>query len=159
MPSLRPQPVTPAPGDVEQLRHGMPGYRLRLPEKVHPVSAGVKGGIVGGLVMPLPALAYGLLSGHGIWWPVNLLAGMVLPGIGRMSDDELEQFHPTLLVLGLVIHVVVSLILGLIYGVLMPTLPRSPQADGLGSAADAATVDRRELRCARRCESGRPLGH
>ena len=30
----------------------MPGYRLRLPEKVHPISAGIKGGLVGGLVMP-----------------------------------------------------------------------------------------------------------
>ena len=110
----------------------MPGYRLRLPVKVHPVSAGVKGGIVGGLVMPLPAMAYGLLSGHGIWWPVNLLAGMMLPGIGSMSDEELSQFHPTLFVLGLVIHAVVSLILGLIYGVLMPTLPnlRKPLAWG-----------------------------
>ena len=66
----------------------MPGYRLRLPVKVHPVSAGVKGGLVGGLVMPLPALAYGILSGHGIWWPVNLLAGMVLPGVDNMSSPS-----------------------------------------------------------------------
>ena len=42
---------------VEQLRPGMPGYRARLPEEVHPLSAGIKGGIVGGLVMPMPALA------------------------------------------------------------------------------------------------------
>ena len=34
----------------------MPGYRLRMPEEVHPISAGIKGGIVGGLVMPMPAL-------------------------------------------------------------------------------------------------------
>src|SRR2546430_8947283 len=53
----------------------MPGYRVRLPEKVHPISAGVKGGIAGGLVIPLPALIYGLVSGQGIWYPVNLLAG------------------------------------------------------------------------------------
>ena len=80
----------------------------------------------------MPALVYGLFSGHGIWWPVNLLAGMVLPGVGSMSVDELEQFHPALLVMGIVIHVVVSLILGLIYGVLMPTLPniRKPLAWG-----------------------------
>jgi hypothetical protein len=72
-------------------------------------------------------MAYGLLSGHGIWWPVNLLAGIVLPGIGSMSDKELGQFHLALLVLGLVIHAVVSLILGLVYGVLMPTLPNLPK--------------------------------
>ena len=72
----------------------MPGYRLRMPAEVHPISAGIKGGIIGGLVMPLPALTYGLLSGHGLWYPVNLLAGMVLPGVGRMSVAELEQFRP-----------------------------------------------------------------
>jgi hypothetical protein len=82
--------------------------------------------------MPLPALVYGLLSSHGIWWPVNLLAGMVIPGIGRMSTRELEQFHPALLVVGILIHIVVSLVLGLIYGVLLPTLPdiRKPIAWG-----------------------------
>ncbi len=122
-PAQRPQPMAPAPGEVEKLRHGMPGYRLRLPVKVHPVSAGIKGGLVGGLVMPLPALLYGYFSGHGIWWPVNLLTGMVLPGVGDMSNTELEKFHPTLLATGVVIHIVVSLTMGLMYGVLMPTLP------------------------------------
>jgi hypothetical protein len=131
-PSLRPLPIAPASEGVPRLREGMPGYRLRLPVKVHPVSAGIKGGLVGGLVMPLPALIYGMLSGHGIWWPVNLLAGLVLPGIERMSVDELQRFHPTLLIAGILIHIVVSLILGLIYGVLMPTLPnvRKPLAWG-----------------------------
>lgn len=131
-PALRPQPIAPAPREVEHLKRGMPGYRLRLPVKVHPVSAGVKGGIVGGLVMPLPALAYGYFSGHGIWWPVNLLAGMVLPYVDAMNITELERFQPTLLVVGIAIHVVVSLIMGLMYGVLMPTLPniRKPLAWG-----------------------------
>lgn len=131
-PSLRLVPVTPAPGDVEELKRGMPGYRLRLPAKVHPVSAGVKGGIVGGLVMPLPALAYGHFSGHTIWWPVNLLAGMVLPGVGEMSVAELEKFSMPLFITSVAIHIVVSLTVGLMYGVLMPTLPniRKPLAWG-----------------------------
>jgi hypothetical protein len=122
-PSLRPRPVSADPHDVEKLRRGMPGYRLRLPTKIHPVSAGVKGGLFGGLVMPVPALIYGELGGHGIWWPVNLLAGMVLPGVDQMSVNELEQFQPGLLVAGVAIHIVVSIIAGLMYGVLMPTLP------------------------------------
>ena len=105
----------------------MPGYRLRLPMEVHPISAGVWGGIVGGLVMPVPALAYGLLSGHGIWYPVNLLAGMVLPGVDRMTGAELEQFRPSLLLLGIFIHAIMSVVLGLIYGVLLPTLPPIPR--------------------------------
>ena len=62
-------PVTTRREGVEQLRPGMPGYRARLPEAIHPISAGIKGGIIGGLVMPLPAFLYGLVSHHGIWYP------------------------------------------------------------------------------------------
>jgi hypothetical protein len=120
----RPAPVEARPGTVEQLQVGLPGHRLRLPEKVHPISAGVRGGIVGGLVMPLPALAWGLLSGHGIWYPVNLLAGMALPGV---ANKPLEQFDLTLLVVGVLIHAAISVVLGLLYGVLLPTLPDLPR--------------------------------
>ena len=123
----RPQPVTAVPGGVEHLRPGMPGYRLRLPQDVHPVSAGLKGGIAGGAAMPVPALLWGLLSGHGLWYPVNLLAGIVLPGVGRMTVPELEQFNASLLVAALVIHVVMSVVIGLIFGVLLPTLPSVPR--------------------------------
>ena len=126
-PARRAQPVAGAPGGVERLQEGMPGYRMRLPQAVHPVSAGVKGGIVGGAVMPVPALIWGLASGHGLWYPVNLLAGMALPGVGKMSVPELEQFHFSLFLTALVIHVVVSVIIGLIYGVLLPTLPEVPR--------------------------------
>jgi uncharacterized membrane protein YagU involved in acid resistance len=126
-PALRPQPVAGETGQVERLRAGAPGYRMRLPERVHPISAGVKGGMVGGLVMPLPALSYGALSGHGIWYPVNLLAGMVLPGVDQASTAELEKFNVTLLLVAVVIHAVMSVVLGMIYGVLMPTLPDIPK--------------------------------
>src|SRR5262249_3351793 len=115
------------PGGVEQLRAGMPGYRLRLPQAVHPVSAGLKGGIIGGLAMVVPALLWGLLSGYGIWYPVNLLAGMALPGVGDMTVPELKEPHVVLLLTAVVIHAVLSVALGLIYGVLLPTLPEVPR--------------------------------
>ncbi|MHB1424198.1 MAG: hypothetical protein ACYC3I_13565 [Gemmataceae bacterium] len=123
-PARRARQVTAATGTVEQLDPGRPGYRFQLPEKVHPISAGVKGGLLGGLVMPLPALAYGILSGNGMWYPVNLLAGMVLPGVQNM---DLKQFHPTLFVVALLIHAVNSVVFGLLYGVLLPTLPEIPR--------------------------------
>jgi uncharacterized membrane protein YagU involved in acid resistance len=122
-PGQRARPVTSMVGGVVRLREGMPGYRLRKPEDVHPISAGIKGGIVGGAVMPIPALVWSLASGHGLWYPLNLLTGMVLPGVGRMSDAELQEPNVTLILVGLVIHVIASVVLGLIYGVLMPTLP------------------------------------
>lgn len=123
-PERRAKPVEAVTGMVEQLHPGRPGYRFQLPEKVHPISAGVKGGLLGGLVMPLPALAWGILSGHGPWYPVNLLAGMVLPGA---ENRDLEEFHLTLLVAGAVIHAVNSVVFGLLYGVLLPTLPEIPR--------------------------------
>jgi hypothetical protein len=131
-PARPPLPVTGAPGRVEQLRPGMPGYRLRLPQDVHPISAGVKGGIAGGLAMPVPALLWGLLSGHGLWYPVNLLTGMVLPGVGKMTVPELEQFHASLLLVAIVIHAVLSVVIGLLYGVLLPTLPSIPRSIAWG---------------------------
>jgi hypothetical protein len=126
-PSRRPRAVPGAAGAVERMRTGMPGYRMRVPDQVHPISAGTKGGILGGLVMPLPALAYGLLSGHGPWYPINLLAGMGLPGVDRMSPAELERFHPSLLVVAIVIHAMNSVVFGWIYGVMLPTLPDIPK--------------------------------
>jgi hypothetical protein len=122
-PSQRPQQIPPAPGMVEQMQEGMPGYRMRLPLKVHPISAGVKGGLLGGLLMPIPALLWGLVSRHGIWYPINLLAGMINPSVGNLPVPELERFHLGFLLVGLVIHAIMSVVIGLVYGVLLPTLP------------------------------------
>jgi hypothetical protein len=126
-PEARPAAISAPLGRVDRLSEGAPGYRFRLPEKIHPISAGIKGGIVGGVLMPIPALAYGLISGHGLWYTANLLTGLVLPGVGAMTEEQLEQFNPTLLLLAVVIHAVVSVTVGLIYGVLLPTLPSIPQ--------------------------------
>jgi uncharacterized membrane protein YagU involved in acid resistance len=125
-PALRPRPIGARTGTVDRLGPGMAGYRFRLPEKIHPISAGVKGGLVGGLVMPIPALTYGLVSGHGIWFPVNLLAGMVISGISGETTAQLEQFQPAALVLAVVIHATLSLAFGLFFGVVSPTLPPLP---------------------------------
>jgi hypothetical protein len=121
-PEERPRPVDPKPGTVERLREGVAGYRLRLPVEMQPLSAGVKGGIVGGLVMPIPALLYGVLSNNGIWFPVNLLAGLLLPGFGDMTHEQLKEFHLTATVIAVLVHAALSLGVGLMYGVLLPTL-------------------------------------
>jgi hypothetical protein len=125
-PSLRPRAIAGKPRTVEVLEPGMAGHRFRLPEKVHPISAGVKGGIVGGLVMPIPALAYGLVSGHGIWFPINLLAGMVVPAISGATETQLEQFQLGALVVAIFIHAAFSVTFGLLFGVVSPTLPPLP---------------------------------
>ena len=125
--AARPAPIHGTTGMVERMAEGKPGYRAQLPAMVHPVSAGVKGGILGGLVMPIPALVYSLATGHGVWYPANLLAGMALPGMQNLSLAELEQFHLSYLIAAAFIHAATSLVVGLAYGVLLPTLPHIPK--------------------------------
>lgn len=125
-PEQRPRPVVTHAGAVEELRMGMPGHRMRVPEKVHPYTAGLKGGIIGGIAMTVVPLGYGLLSRHGLWYPINLLAGMLLPEFGQKTTRELEEFSREGLLIGIFIHAVMSMGLGLIYGVLLPMLPNRP---------------------------------
>ncbi|QDU63870.1 hypothetical protein Pan216_47510 [Planctomycetes bacterium Pan216] len=121
---LRPKPVKRADVDVIPMAPGMPGHRMHMPEKVHPYSAGAKAGLVGGVAMAVLAAIYGVVSGRGIWYPVNLLAGMVLEEADTDPVAQLEQFHLLALILGLFIHAVGSLFVGLIYGIVLPMIPR-----------------------------------
>jgi hypothetical protein len=125
-PAMRHREIVPSPGTVDQLRPGVVGYRFQLPESFHPISAGVKGGIVGGLLMPIPALAYGVLSDHGIWFPINLLAGIVLPQISGESALQLNRFQLSALVVAILVHATFSLTFGLLFGVIAPALPPTP---------------------------------
>lgn len=101
-----------------------PGLSRMYPEFVHPLSAGFKGGIVGGIVMGVIALLYGVISGHGLWYPINLLAAMVLPWYQGASPKLLDQFSLVSLVIGLMIHIIMAPCLGVFLGVLYSMLPR-----------------------------------
>lgn len=131
---MRPRTILELPGMVETLHEGMPGHRLQLPEKIHPYSAGAKGGFVGAFTMTVPALIYTLVSHHGLWYPLNLLVGMVmqLPTSPDGGPDvaALEHFRLSWFVIGVVIHGVISVTLGLMYGVMLPMLPGRPMLWG-----------------------------
>src|SRR4029077_3376581 len=53
------RPIVPSPVAVGRLALGEGGHRMRIPVEVQPISAGVRGGIVGGAAMALVALVYG----------------------------------------------------------------------------------------------------
>src|SRR6266478_2012311 len=97
--------------------------RAWLPVEIYPVSAGIRGGLAGGLVMAILALLYGAVSGRGIWYPVNLLS-TVFPG--AVSEAELARFHAESTLIAVAIHLIGSLCVGLLYGAMLPMLPRRP---------------------------------
>jgi hypothetical protein len=118
---------------ISQFLFGIAAAIVVVRARTHgPVAAGLLGGVVGGLLMPAPAVVWGTLTGHGLWYPVNLLAGMIVPGMDELSQAELRQFHATWLAAGLVIHTVLSLGFGAVYGVLLPRLPDIPGAFAWG---------------------------
>src|SRR5689334_17378921 len=51
--------VQPSPRSAAHLRAGEAGHRVRIPEEYHPYSAGLIGGIFGGVAMAIIACAYG----------------------------------------------------------------------------------------------------
>src|SRR5262245_2128360 len=83
-PSRPPAVAAPSRG-VERFSFGEDVHRLRLPVEVPPLSAGVRGGLVGGVAMALCAALYGLLVQHSVWYPLNLLAAVAVP---RMADAD-----------------------------------------------------------------------
>jgi hypothetical protein len=111
---------------VRHLEIGQFGHRARLPVKIYPYSAGIRGGLVGGVAMALLALLYGVIGHRSIWYPVNLLAAAGSARIDAMSYDELLRFDGAGLVLALIIHALGSALVGLLYGVALPMFPRRP---------------------------------
>ncbi len=99
---------------------------IGYPTHVYPYTAGFVGGIAGGLAMIVPAIAYGVLSGRGIWYPVNLVAATVMRGMQSMMPEQLAVFNSSALVAGLAIHLSIAALLGLLFAILLPTLPGRP---------------------------------
>ena len=97
--------------------------RVTLPLELYPVSAGIWGGLAGGFAMAVLAVMYGLLSGHGVWYPINLLAAGFFPAA---SIAELSAFHAGAFAIAVAIHLTTSLLVGVLYGAMLPMLPRRP---------------------------------
>ncbi len=100
-------------------------HRARLPLEIYPVSAGVKGGLVGSVVMAILAIVYGLIFQHSVWYPINLLAAGFFPQ-AQNTTAQLAAFQPYYLMLAVIIHLVTSLLVGLLYGAMLPMFPHRP---------------------------------
>ncbi len=109
---------------VERLEIG-PEHRAHLPVETYPVLSGIKGGIAGGIAMVFPAILYGWLAHHSIWYPVNLLGGAgATPR--QITEAQIASFHGEWFLVAVVIQTVVCILVGLLYGAMLPMLPRHP---------------------------------
>lgn len=99
-------------------------HRARLPLEIYPISAGVKGGLAGSVAMAFFAMLYGIVSGRGVWYAVNLLSAGFFPA--RATIEQIAQFHWDALLIAAVVHLLCALLVGLLYGVALPMFPRRP---------------------------------
>jgi hypothetical protein len=116
------RPAVPLPG--RRLAPGEAGHRVRIPVEVQPISAGLKGGIVGGVAMAIVALTYGVVMQQSLWYPVNLLAAVAMPDMAQAGTAELRAFNVTAVIIGIVAHGVISILAGLLYALILPMLAR-----------------------------------
>jgi hypothetical protein len=105
---------------------GSRGSRVWLPVEIHPVSAGIKGGLAGGVLMSVVAAVYGMFSGNGIWYPMNLLVAGLFPAMATETALQIGIFHFNRFLVAVPIHLTISLLVGLLYGAMLPMLPRRP---------------------------------
>lgn len=123
-PALRPAPILIEARSVIRLQVGEERHRMRVPQEIHPYSAGLWGGLAGGAAMAGLACLYGLAVQHSIWYPVNLLAGVVLPSIGAETTEQLKAFDGVAFAAALAGHAVISVLVGLVYAVILPMFPK-----------------------------------
>jgi hypothetical protein len=122
--ALRPEPILVEARSVVRLQLGEGGHRRRVPEKIHPYSAGFWGGLAGGAAMAGLACLYGLIAQHSIWYPINLLAAMVIPDLGKASLEQLRAYNGLAFLAAFAGHGVISVLVGVVYAVMLPMFPK-----------------------------------
>jgi len=100
--------------------------RAWLPLETYPISAGIKGGLAGGVAMAVLACAYGLLKAGSIWYPINLLAATVYAESLKLGPAQLNSFHADSFAIAIVLHGIGSIFVGLLYGAMLPMFARRP---------------------------------
>ncbi len=121
----QPAPVVP-PREVKRVVAPEEVKRAWLPLKIYPVSAGVKGGLAGGVAMAILAVLYGVIFYHSVWYPINLLAGTLYAPSATPSVEEMLHFRMGWFLFALAMHITMCLLVGLLYGAMLPLLPHRP---------------------------------
>src|SRR4029077_16271878 len=111
---------------VERVQVAPDLVRAWLPLKTYPISAGIKGGLAGGVAMAVLACLYGLVKTGSIWYPINLLAATVYAESLKLAPAQLNSFHTDSFAIALVLHGIGSIFVGLLYGAMLPMFARRP---------------------------------
>jgi hypothetical protein len=101
-------------------------HRKLPPIETFSLASGIKGGIIGGIAMVIPAALFGLIRYHSIWYAVNLLAAGGFVSWAGESNAFLAEFHLRGLLAASGIHALASVLIGLLYGAMLPMFPRRP---------------------------------
>lgn len=115
---------------AERLTEALKISRAWLPIETYPISAGVRGGWAGSVAMAALACLFGLLKTGSIWYPINLLAGVVYVESVKLPLGNLTQFHAGMFGIGVLLHATTSTLVGLLYGAMLPMFPRRPMVLG-----------------------------
>jgi hypothetical protein len=118
--------IVPAKIGVDYLRVGELGNRAVLPLEIYPYSAGIKGGIAGGVAMAVLAGMQGIIFHGSPWYTINILAATAMANLANADTATLCSFIPQAFVVALIIHASASILVGLLYGVMLPMFPRYP---------------------------------
>ncbi len=118
--------IVPQEIGVDCLQVGELGNRAILPLEIYPYSAGIKGGIAGGVAMGALAMLQGIALHGSPWYTVNILAATAMSNLANADTATLSSFIPQAFVVALIIHSSASILVGLLYGVMLPMFPRYP---------------------------------
>jgi hypothetical protein len=118
--------IVPAKIGVDYLQVGELGNRAVLPLEIYPYSAGIKGGIAGGVAMAALAALQGIIFHGSPWYTINILAATAMANLSNANTATLSSFIPQAFVVALIIHASASILVGLLYGVMLPMFPRYP---------------------------------
>jgi len=121
-----PEAIVPHEIGVDYLHVGELGNRAVLPLEIYPYSAGIKGGIAGGVAMAVLAALQGIALHGSPWYTVNILAATAMANLANADTATLSSFIPQAFVVALIIHASASILVGLLYGVMLPMFPRYP---------------------------------
>jgi len=104
--------------------------RVAYPAEVHSMGVGIRGGLFGGAAMAMVACAWGIVTHGSVWMPINLLVGVLIPGVEGSDLETLRAFHAGWFGVAVVIHLLLSIAVGALYTTALPIAANRPLLAG-----------------------------